>query len=446
MGVGRGRIAIAGAGLAGALLASLLAELGYEVTVYERRPDPRRQGFAGGRSINLALSVRGIHALRQAGLADRVLADAIPMPGRMIHAPSGALTYQPYSKNRDEAINSVSRGGLNVTLLEGAAARANVRYLFEHRCVEVDLDEPAVLVARGDGNKLKRYETDVVIGCDGAFSAVRGQMQKLDRFDYSQTYLDHGYKELSIPPTEAGEFAMEPHALHIWPRGGFMMIALPNRDRSFTCTCFWPFRGPTGFESVRTPDEIEAFFKAHFPDAVPKMPTLIDDFQRNPTSSLVTVRCAPWHHGGKVALVGDAAHAIVPFYGQGMNAAFEDCVLLADCIRETGGDLAQAFERYFAARKRDADAIADLALANFVEMRDRVASPAFRMKKRLERILHRLLPGYTPLYNMISFTRIPYAEAWARARRTERGIRHAMALGAFVVLLLAVAVVWKLAS
>lgn len=446
MALGGERIAIAGAGLAGALLASMLAELGYEVTVYERRPDPRLHGFAGGRSINLALSLRGIHALEQAGLADRVLAEAIPMPGRMIHSPTGSLTFQPYSKNRDEAINSVSRGGLNVTLLESAAARANVRHLFEHRCVEVDLDAPALLIARGDGSKLKRFETDVVIGCDGAFSAVRGQMQKLDRFDYIQSYLEHGYKELTIPPTEAGEFAMDPHALHIWPRGGFMMIALPNRDRSFTCTCFWPFSGPHGFESVRTPDEIKAFFETHFPDAVPLMPSLVEDYERNPTSSLVTVRCAPWHHGGKVVLVGDAAHAIVPFYGQGMNAAFEDCVLLVDCIRDAGGDFEQAFDRYFAARRADADAIADLALANFVEMRDHVASPAFRMKKRVERVLHRLLPGYTPLYNMVSFTRIPYAEARARARRTDRGIRRVAALAAFLLLLLAAGAIWRLVT
>jgi kynurenine 3-monooxygenase len=409
------RIAIVGAGLSGALLACLLGEAGHQVEVFEHRSDPRKKGFVGGRSINLALSARGIHGLKRAGLAEAVLADAIPMPGRQIHSPSGRVTFQPYSKNAGDAINSVSRGGLNLALLAGADRYDNVRYRFEHRCVEVDLDRPSVTVLKGAGGRPVEYDADLVIGCDGAFSAVRAAMQRLDRFDYSQSYLDHGYKELTIPPTSSGDFAMPPGGLHIWPRGGYMMIALPNTDRSFTCTCFWPF---AGFEALRNEDEIRAFFTAHFPDAVPLMPTLVEDFLANPTSSLVTVRCAPWFHRDAVVLVGDAAHAVVPFYGQGINAGFEDCVLLADCLADQ--DREAALRRYYEGRKVNADAIADLAIANFLEMRDHVASVRFRMKKRTQRILHRLLPRwYTPLYNQISFTLVPYAEARRRAARAE---------------------------
>ncbi len=437
-------ITIVGAGLAGALLACQLADAGLEVSLYEYRPDPRAKGFTGGRSINLALSTRGVHGLRRASLAERVLADAIPMPGRMIQSPAGALSSQPYSKDRREAINSVSRARLSLTLIEAAAARPNVRLCFDHRCMDVDLDAPAATFERPGGTR-DRVESGAVIGCDGAFSAVRGAMQRLDRFEYSQSYLEHGYKELTIPPRADGGFAMEPNALHIWPRGGYMMIALPNADRSFTCTCFWPFAGRNSFGALRTPEEMSTFFRANFPDAVPLMPGLAREFLGNPTGSLVTVRCAPWHHRGRVVLVGDAAHAIVPFYGQGMNAAFEDCAVLADCMKQHGSDRAAAFEAYFQQRKVNADAIADLAIENFVEMRDHVASAAFRLKKRGERVLHRFIPGYTPLYNMVAFSLLPSAEARRRARRHARAIRNAgwgialLALAAILVALWGIA-------
>ncbi|MHC4767102.1 MAG: FAD-dependent oxidoreductase [Planctomycetota bacterium] len=436
------RIAIVGAGLAGGLLACLLAEAGYEISVYERRPDPRKQGFVGGRSINLALSARGIHALQRAGLAEAVLADAIPMRGRMIHSPAGGLSFQPYSKSPSDAINSVSRGGLNLALVRGAERYDNVHYHFEHRCVEVDLDAPSVRLETGAGETIT-VETDVVIGCDGAFSVVRGQMQREDRFNYSQTYLEHGYKELTVPPTRDGEYALAPNALHIWPRGGSMMIALPNPDRSFTCTLFWPFAGANSFAAVQTDEDVRRFFEAHFPDAVPLMPTLAEDYQRNPIGSLVTVRCAPWFHGDKVVLVGDAAHAIVPFYGQGINAGFEGVVALAECLRQQPSDRQGAFEAYFRQRKVNTDAIADLAVANFLEMRDRVASPAFRLKKKTQRVLHRVLPGvYTPLYNMVTFTRIPYAEARRRAERAEAVLRVAGWIVLIAVLLFVLGVLW----
>ncbi len=443
MGDSPSRIAIVGAGLSGSLLACLLAEAGHDIEVFEHRPDPRAKGFVGGRSINLALSARGIHGLRRAGLADAVLADAIPMPGRRIHSPAGRVTFQPYSKNRSDAINSVSRAALNMALLEGAAQYPNVRFRFEHRCVDVDLQRPSVTALKGLGGRPVEFDADLVIGCDGAFSVVRAAMQRLDRFDYSQAYLEHGYKELSIPPTASGDFAMPPDGLHIWPRGGYMMIALPNIDRSFTCTCFWPFTGPNSFDALTTEKEIRDFFTAHFPDVAPLMPTLVQDFLANPTGSLVTVRCAPWYYRGAVVLAGDAAHAIVPFYGQGINAGFEDCVLLADCLAEHGLDCEAALRRYFEGRKPHADAIADLAIANFLEMRDHVSSASFRMKRRTQRILHRLVPSwYTPLYNLVSFTLIPYAEATRRAARADRVLRTVGWIALVVLFLFAVAAVW----
>lgn len=420
-------VIIVGAGLAGALLACALGRQGFQVSVYERRGDPRVKGFVGGRSINLALSTRGLAALKELGLDEVVLADAVRMPGRMIHDRQGRTMFQPYSRDPRDAINSVSRGGLNLTLIRAAAECPGVSLHFSHRCIDIDPSEPSVSFHDETTNQPVTATGDFIIGADGAFSAVRGWMQKSDRFDYSQSYLAHGYKELTIPPNPGagreGGFAMEPNALHIWPRGGSMMIALPNRDGSFTCTLFWPFEGEHGFSAIRSRAQVRPFFERHYPDAVPLMPTLDDDFERNPTSSLVTVRCSPWHLGDRVVLVGDAAHAIVPFFGQGMNAAFEDCSLLVRLLREYPTDRAAAFERYFRERKPNADAIADLALENFIEMRDRTASRLFHARKKLEHALHGLFPGwYMPLYNMVSFTTIPYAQARDRARAQWRVI------------------------
>lgn len=422
---------IVGNGLAGALLAVLLARAGWRVSLYERRGDPRAKGYEGGRSINLAISVRGLAGLAAAGL-DAVVRerDLIPMPGRMIHGRDGSTVFQPYSHDPKDAINSVSRGGLNLTLIKAAGEQPGVTMQFGHLCVDVDLERSTVTFQRGDGSRVT-VDADLVVGADGAFSAVRGVMQRTDRFEYSQSYLAHGYKELHIPPRtapapgvrrpDAGReetaFQMEPNALHIWPRGGSMMIALPNRDGSFTCTLFWPFDGEHSFAGLRTRGEVERFFAEEYPDAVPLMPTLAADYIANPTSSLVTVRCWPWVRG-RIVLVGDAAHALVPFYGQGINCGFEDCVDLAQRLgsgADAHVDLDAALDAYQRARKPNADAIADMALENFVEMRDKTGRPEFLYRKKVEQTLHAMLPErVTPQYNLVSFDTVPYLEAQQR--------------------------------
>jgi kynurenine 3-monooxygenase len=447
------KFTLIGSGLAGGLLAGFLGQRGYEVELYERRADPRAGNFVGGRSINLALSTRGIYALQQLGIAHEVLRHAIPMRGRMIHDKSGALHFAPYDRDPDKHINSIGRAALNTSVIEAALRFPNVRVHFNHRCSDVDLESATArfIVAESAGGRSSivagmspagasgasiQVRGDAVLGVDGAFSAVRGAMQQqIKGFEYEESYLAHGYKELTIPPAADGGWRMQKEALHIWPRKSFMMIALPNPDGSFTCTLFWEFKGPRSFASITTDDAVRRFFDEEFSDAVPLMPTLLDDFRENPTGSLVTIRCAPWFYKDKVALIGDAAHAVVPFYGQGMNAAFEDCVVLDECLAQSPNDRARAFGTYFERRKQNADALADLAVQNFVEMRDKTASRLFRMKKKLDHFLEGALPGvYLPLYTMVTFTRIPYAEAARRARRQDR-IVYASSISAILVIL-----------
>ena len=412
------KFVLIGSGLAGGLLAAYLGRRGYEVDLYERRSDPREGNMVGGRSINLALSTRGIHALEEIGIADQVLKHAIPMRGRMIHEKSGRLHFAAYDVDPNKHINSIGRAALNTTVIEAAQQFPNVRVHFNHKCTEVDLDSATAQLLNTSTSHRVAASGDAFIGVDGAFSAVRQSMQlKIDSFQYDESYLAHGYKELTIPPAPDGGWQMEKEALHIWPRKSFMMIALPNPDGSFTCTLFWEFEGPRSFASTKTDDEVHRFFDEEFPDAVPLMPDLLEDFKTNPTGSLVTIRYAPWFYQDKVALVGDAAHAVVPFYGQGMNAAFEDCVVLDECLAEFPEDRQRAFSEYFDRRKVNADALANLALGNFVEMRDKTASKTFRAKKKLDHFLEAALPGiYLPLYTMVTFTRIPYAKAARRAR------------------------------
>jgi kynurenine 3-monooxygenase len=426
------RFVLIGSGLAGGLLAAYLGRRGYDVDLYERRSDPREGNMVGGRSINLALSTRGIHALEQIGIADEVLKHAIPMRGRMIHKKSGGLHFAPYDVDPNKHINSIGRAALNTTVIEAAQRYPNVRVHFNQKCTGVELDSATAQLLNSSTSQQLNASGDAVIGVDGAFSAVRQSMQlKIDKFEYDESYLAHGYKELTIPPGPDGSWRMEKEALHIWPRKSFMMIALPNPDGSFTCTLFWEFEGPRSFAATKTDDDVRRFFEEEFPDAVPLMPNLLDDFKNNPTGSLVTIRCAPWYYQDKVVLVGDAAHAVVPFYGQGMNAAFEDCVVLDECLAEFapatagpsvgGQDRQRAFAEYFQRRKENADALADLALQNFIEMRDKTASRTFRAKKKLDHFLEAALPGiYLPLYTMVTFTRIPYAKAAQRARLQDR--------------------------
>ncbi len=438
-----------GSGLAGGLLAAYLGRRGYDVDLYERRADPREGNIIGGRSINLALSTRGIHALEQLGIADEVLQHAIPMRGRMIHDKPGNLHFAPYDVDPNKHINSIGRAALNTAVIEAAQRYPNVRVHFSHRCTDVDLDsgtaelvDSSVEAGVSPADPVRQVievSADAIIGVDGAFSAVRQSMhKKLADFEYDESYLAHGYKELTIPPALDGSWRMEKEALHIWPRKSFMMIALPNPDGSFTCTLFWEFEGPRSFASTKTDDDVRRFFDEEFPDAVPLMPALLEDFKNNPTGSLVTIRCAPWYHKDKVALVGDAAHAVVPFYGQGMNAAFEDCVVLDECLAEFPDNRERAFAEYFARRKENADALADLAVENFIEMRDKTASRTFRAKKKLDHALEAALPGiYLPLYTMVTFTRIPYAEAAQRARRQDSIIYTGLTLiSAIIVALL----------
>ncbi|MBN8646176.1 MAG: FAD-dependent monooxygenase [Planctomycetes bacterium] len=416
---------IFGAGLAGALMAVYLARRGHRVELFERRPDPRRGTPERGRSINLALSTRGIAALEEIGLADEVLRSAIPMRGRMIHPRSGPLAFQAYSKGAELAINSVSRSGLNSLLLSAAEREPGVRVHFSRRCLGMDFDTGKAEVLDVESGRTETIDTETVIGADGAFSGVRSSMQKRDRFDYSQDYLEHGYKELTIPAAPGATHRIDRNALHIWPRGTFMMIALPNQDGSFTCTLFWPYKGPHSFDTMPSGDAALEFFRREFPDAVPLIPNLKDDWEHNPAASLVTVRCAPWNVAGCAVLLGDAAHAVVPFYGQGMNASFEDCRSLARHIDASPDDLRSAYERYAHERKPNTDALAQLALDNFIEMRDKAGSPAFRRKKMVEHALEALFPRwYTSLYFMVTFSHTPYAEAKARAERQDRAVRR----------------------
>ena len=452
------KFVLIGSGLAGGLMAAYLGRRGYEVELYERRGDPREGNIIGGRSINLALSTRGIYALEQLDIANEVLRHAIPMRGRMIHDKSGGLHFSPYDRDPNKFINSIGRAALNTTVIEAAQRYPNVRVHFNHRCTEIDLEqaiahlerpsvETAVLATpkpsepglAAPTQKTVKAHGDAVIGVDGAFSAVRQSMQKqISGFAYDESYLAHGYKELTIPPRADGLWQMEKNALHIWPRKSFMMIALPNPDGSFTCTLFWEFEGQRSFATTKTDDAIRRFFEDEFPDAVPLMPSLLDDFKTNPTGSLVTIRCAPWFFKDKVALVGDAAHAVVPFYGQGMNAAFEDCVVLDQCLAEFPQNRHRAFAEYFSRRKQNTDALADLAIENFIEMRDKTASRVFRAKKKLDYVLEGLLPGiYLPLYAMVTFTRLPYSMAAKRARFQDRIVFGSL-VGAASLLIIAV--------
>ena len=413
-------VAVVGAGLVGSLHAILLAKKGMEVDVFERRPDLRKAEVIGGRSINLSLSNRGFKALEKAGIADEIRSIAIPMYGRKMHDLEGNLTFQPYGKD-GQAIYSVSRGVLNQKLMNLADDYENIHYRFNHKCLDIDLDKNTLHFEDTESRKELEYTYDHIFGTDGAFSSVRGRLQKTPMFNYSQDYLSHGYKELVIPANEDGTHRIDKNCLHIWPRGKFMLIALPNLDGSFTVTLFFPMKGETSFESIETKEDVMHFFNETFPDAVPLMPTLEDDYFDNPTSTLVTVRCSPWNYEDKVLLMGDAAHAIVPFYGQGMNSGFEDCSVFSEMFDQEPNDMEKLFEDFGTQRIPDANGIADLALYNYIEMRDLSGDKNFLLRKKIERKFSDLHPDkWMPLYSQVTFSHIRYSEAMKAGDRQRK--------------------------
>ena len=420
---------IIGAGLVGSLLSIYLSKKGYKVKVYERRADMRKEKIIAGRSINLALSDRGIKALEEVGIMEEIKKIAIPMHGRYIHNADGSNAYQPYG-NEGQFINSVSRGELNKMLMN-LAEKNGVEIFFNQKCENFNWKKSEITFKNGINHELTTINYQLSFGSDGAYSAARLSHQlQHDRFQYNQYYIDFGYKELNIPAGTDGEFMLEKNALHIWPRGNYMLIALPNIDGSFTCTLFFPFEGELSFASLTTKEKVKTFFEKTFADAVRLMPTLQEDFFTNPTSSLVTVKCFPWVRDDKFALIGDAAHAIVPFFGQGMNCGFEDCRVLNELIDRHSDNWNLILEEYQRLRKPDADAIAELALNNFIEMRDKVGDPKFLLQKKIEAAFSKKYPGkWTPAYTQVTFSpQIRYSDALKNSTRQEAIMQQVMAL------------------
>ncbi|NMH88557.1 FAD-dependent oxidoreductase [Flavivirga algicola] len=425
-------ILIIGAGLCGSLLALRLGQRGYNVSVYEMRPDLRKVDISAGRSINLAFSDRGNKAMKLVGIEEKVKALCIPMNGRMIHDKEGHTFLSNYSGRDHEYINSVSRGGLNALLLDEAEKHENVSIYFNKKCKSVNFKKTTALFKDYETKSEFVEDADVIIATDGAGSAMRKSyyLAKKFLFSFSQDYLTHGYKELSILPTKTGDYKTYKNALHIWPRGSFMLIALPNLDGSFTVTLFLSYdEGVYNFNNLTTPEIVSEFFQKEFPDALSLMPNLIEDFFKNPTAPLGTVKCSPWHYKGNTLLMGDSAHAIVPFYGQGMNASFEDVVEFDAILDQNSGNWEAVFKAYEATRKKDTDAIADLAIDNFHEMKDHVANPIFQEKRKLEMALEQNFPNaYSSKYSLVTFhENIGYHEAMTRGRAQDKAILNMIA-------------------
>ncbi|MFT4698244.1 MAG: kynurenine 3-monooxygenase [Flavobacteriaceae bacterium] len=427
-------ILIIGAGLCGSLLALRLGQRGHQVTLIEKRPDLRKMELDAGRSINLSLSARGLKAMKMVGLSNEVNELCLPMVGRMIHDKEGNSFMSPYSGRGNESINSISRPGLNMILLNATEKLPNVTLIFNQACTKVDLKNASVNFKAYETGEETNIQADVIFGTDGSGSAVRNSMYQ-DRnflFSFSIDWLSHGYKELTIPPSENGGFRTANNALHIWPRGKDMLIALPNLDGSFTVTLFLPYEdNGYCFESLTTPEKVNEYFNAEFPDAVALMPNLAEEFFENPTGFLGTVKCSPWSTYGSTLLMGDAAHAIVPFYGQGMNASFEDVVVFDEVLAQFEEDLSKGntswkhiFKAYENIRKKDADAIADLAIDNFHEMKEHTANPLFQQKRKLEVAFEENFPSeYSSKYSLVTFNEnIPYSEAMKKGRAQDKAI------------------------
>ncbi len=421
-------ITVAGGGLVGSLLSIFLAKRGFEVNVYEKRPDMRKADIAAGRSINLVVSDRGWKALDKVGISSEIKKITIPVYGRMTHDLDGKQKFLPYSVKK-RAIYSVSRGGLNSKLMDIAEQYPSVNFHFNEKCIDVETSSATAVFQNMQTGEKTTVTSDIIIGADGAFSEVRNLLQKTNKLNCSIEYIDHGYKELIIPANEDGGWKLDKNALHIWPRKKFMLMALANLDGGFTCTLFFPLSGGQSFETIKNQKELLHFFNGVFPDAIPLMPDLAEDYFRNPASSLMIVRCFPWSYQDKVALIGDAAHAIVPFFGEGMNCGFEDCYVLNNLIDEHGDDWNKIFENYGRQRKPNGDAIAELSLRNFIEMRDLVADPEFLLRKEIEAKLHKKFPGkWTPLYSLVKFSDIPYQDALKEGERQDVIMKKIMAI------------------
>lgn len=422
---------IVGGGMSGTLMALYLARNGFNVELYERRGD--REG-SDGRSFNITLSVRGTRVLEEIGLLDSVLKIAVPVTGRMIHAPDGTRTFQPYGRGGSEVLYSLTRADMFNILRQEVQKLPNVTFHHHQRCVGLDKQTGQITFQDELTGQRQVVPTDFIVGTDGAFSTVRQQMHRGERASYQQDFLDWGDKELTIPAGPGGTFQLEPNMLHVWPRNGCLLLAFPNYQGFFSCMCLLPFEGQVSFASLRAPADVRAFFEAQFSDVLALAPTIVDEFLRNPAASFVTTRSTPWYYQDRVVLVGDACHAVVPFYGQGLNAAFEDCSTLNACIRRHGGASEQAFAEYQALRKPHTDTLADLSQQNFIELRDKTQSPLLNARKKLDNTLHRFFPqSWLPLYTMIAHTCIPYADALRRAREQDRIARL---LGIDLILLL----------
>ncbi len=417
-------IAIIGSGLVGSLLAIYLRKLGHKITVFDRRPDIRNIEFSG-RSINLAMSNRGWKSLRAVDIESDVKKIAIPLDKRAMHVIGQPEYYQKYGKD-GEAIWSISRGVLNRKMIDLAEC-AGVNFKFEEKVWDVDLPEAQLYTGETEKGEWKEYQYDLIFGCDGAFSRVRHKMQRRSRFDYSQDFIDVGYKELTIPANEDGTHKLDKNSFHIWPRGKFMLIAMPNLDGSFTCTLFMPFEGEVSFENIKTKEQAKTFFLSYFPNVMQVMDDLLEDFFKNPTSAMVTMKCYPWTYWDKVALVGDSAHAVVPFYGQGMNAGFEDIYVLNQIIAKHGDDWEAIFQEYQKERKPNADAIAELSYRNFIEMSSKTADPKFLLQKKIEKSFAKKHPEkWMPVYSRVTFSDRPYSEALAIGDEQEKIMQKVM--------------------
>lgn len=405
------KIAVVGAGMVGCVQAISMARRGHDVCVFEKRKDPDNEDYREGKSINMALSDRGFRILDQLGIGDEIRELAIPMYGRMMHQSNGSLVEQAYGVG-GQAIYSISRWALNKHLIGLARKTENVQFAFEERCVDLKLPENEMKFVSPKREGIKTEIFDRIFGADGAYSSIRSRLQKINRFNYSQSFLDHGYKELTMPARANGRSAMAANVLHIWPRGEYMLIALPNKDGSFTCTLFLPFEGEHSFEAIQSEQDLKAFFNENFSDALPLMPNLVADYFSNPPSSLVTIECSPWNYQDKVLLMGDAAHAIVPFYGQGMNCGLEDVFTFSELLDKSNNNWEEAVQHFSKSRKKDTDAIMELALGNFHEMCAKTADPQFLLRKKMEALLAKQFPAtWIPLYTRVTFSSEPYSHA-----------------------------------